>query len=189
VHRILRHSLLAAVAIAGAVWLTGCSNTVSPGSNAIHDPIFLQSASHRVGPYSAQSGSTDALSGSADIDGAQGGQLQVGRFTLTVPAGAWSGVATVTINVPSAAIVHCQLHITPESANAFKLPVVLRTDCSGTDAFDPASLAEIWYDVAAGVWREVPGSRPDVMEFDVVAPLSHFSDYGVVALVAGKAGW
>jgi len=185
-HRILRSTLLTALTLAGAVWLAGCSSApMGPGSNEVKNPVFLTAAPPAAGTFSAGA-ATSGLSGSAAIDGALGGSLQVGRFSLTVPAGAYQGMATVTINVPDATIVRCQLGITPMSANQFTIPVVMRSDCTGTDALSAASLCEIWYDAAADVWRQVPGSTPDIVNFDVIAPLTHFSEYGVIE---GKAGW
>lgn len=189
-HRIVRSSLLTALAFGGATWLAGCSSApMGPGSNEIKNPSFVTNAQPAAGAFGATAAVSGPLDGSADIDGAVGGSLLVGRFTLTVPAGAFQGMGHVAIHVPDAAVVHCQLHITPESSNAFAIPVVLRTDCSGTNALDAARLTEIWFDASSGVWRQVPGSAPDVVAFDVIAPLSHFSDYGVIELVDGKAGW
>lgn len=189
-HRKLR-LLHATAVVAGALALAGCSRgTLGPGSNVIQDPMFL---TDRSGPgLTSDPGSVEPLAGSAVIDGSQGGQLKVGRFTLTVPAGAFKGPATISIRVPNPTQVRCQLEITPASANQFDVPVILRTDCSGTNGLDPALLTEIWFDETSGVWRQVPGSRPDIVEFDVIAPLTHFSDYGVIELldsVDGKAGW
>lgn len=129
--------------------------------------------------------STGPLNGYAQISGDKGGTLTVGRFTLQVPAHAFSGTATVGIQVPDQAVLQCNLSISPAGANAFAVPVTLTSDYSGGNVVDPNTLVEVWFDGSAGLWRQVPGSSVDTTQQVVHAPLSHFSSYGV----ASKAGW
>jgi hypothetical protein len=166
--------------------LTGCSRLpTAPAEGGIKNPDFVHSAKAPMGSFSSTS-ALAGLSGSASIDGAVGGQLCVGRFTLVIPPGAFAGRATVSITVPDSAVVRCQLGIDPPTANHFAVPVTLRSDCSGTSAVAANQLAQLWFDPHVGAWCPVPGFAPDVPNFDVVAPLWHFSDYGVVD---GRAGW
>jgi hypothetical protein len=166
--------------------LSGCSRLPSsPGSNGIQNPEFVHSTKAPAGSLSGAP-TLSSLAGSVSIDGAVGGLVSVGRFTLVIPPGAFEGLATVSITVPDSAEVLCQLGIDPPTANHFAVPVTLRSDCSGTNALVASQLMQLWFDEDAGVWRQVPGSTSDVVNLDVVAPLWHFSDYGVTE---GKAGW
>lgn len=124
-------------------------------------------------------------SGSKLINGLLGGTLQVGRFTLVVPPLAFSGSATISINVPDASQMKVELNIFPASANHFRLPVVLSSNVSGAVLPLISELETVWFDELAGVWRPVPGSAVNVAGLTVYAPLYHFSTYGV----QGKAGW
>jgi hypothetical protein len=138
-----------------------------------------------VAPAPATSG---PLSGSAEIDGGKGGSLTVGRFTVQVQPGSYKGNATIRIFVPDQTILRCSLDISPLSSNHFLVPVLLSTDYSGATVADAgATLVHVWFDEDAGVWREVPGSTSNVASRKVVAPLGHFSDYGVID--EGRAGW
>ena len=178
--------LWGAVTVMVGFTLAGCSGLPSsPGNNGIKNPEFVRATRAPVGALSSAS-TLSSLTGSASIDGAVGGRLTVGRFTLVIPRGAFQGPATVSITVPDSGVVHCELGIEPPTANSFAVPVILRSDCSGTNALLANRLTQLWFDEQALLWREVPGSQPDVVNFDVVAPLQHFSEYGVTE---GKAGW
>ncbi|MEO5988064.1 MAG: hypothetical protein ABIU54_02645 [Candidatus Eisenbacteria bacterium] len=178
-------SLGAAAALAGFI-LAGCSGAPSsPMGNGISDPEFVHSAQVPEGAF-GNTGDKSGLSGSKSIDGAAGGEISVGRFNLTFSKGAFQGKATVSITVPDTSVVSCQLSIDPPSANNFAAPVILRSDCSGTNVVVPSRLMQIWLDESSGVWRQVPGSTPDVANVDVNTPLTHFSLYGILE---GKAGW
>ena len=176
--------LVTGAALLGATWLAGCSDLPSgPGSNAYQNPKFVSAAAPR-GTFGA--GPSGPTSGSQQINGNKGGILSIGRFKVQVPAGAFAGNATLTINVPNQNFLVCELGITPAGANNFALPVTLTTNWSGTNVTNPQTLAELWYDESAGLWRVVPGSVVDVLNGTISTPLSHFSTYGTVE---GKAGW
>jgi hypothetical protein len=177
-------SLVAGLALLGIAWLASCSNPPSgPGSNAYPNPEFVRVAAPRG---SFGSGPSGPLSGSAQINGNKGGNLKVGRFRVDVPAGAFPGNATITVNVPDQTVLVCDLGITPAGSNNFALPVTLTTDWSGTNVVDPTMLVELWYDESAAVWRMVPGSTVDVARSTISTPLLHFSSYGTAE---GKSGW
>lgn len=118
------------------------------------------------------------------IDGAKGGSICLGRFTLDVPAGAWYGTGTVTVTIPDESKVMCDLSITPASLNGFNMPLTLRMKTTGCDTTDP--LLPGYWDPAFGKWTHIPGGYQEAGSKDVIAPLYHFSRYGALG---GKAGW
>lgn len=148
-----------------------------PGS-----PAFLRVPAGAAQPF----GSSTSSSVSKDLDGTKGGTFRNGRFTLVVPPGAYSGKATLTILVPDASVMECQLSITPADANRFLVPVQLVADWSGATNVDVASLETLWYDEATLVWVSMPGSVVSIGSSTITTPLPHFSTYGVTD---GKAGW
>jgi hypothetical protein len=122
------------------------------------------------------------LSGSATIDGRVGGYLKVGRWTLRVPPGAFATTATVTLTVPNASKMVCELEISPASANNFLVPVSLTAYGAGGNV--PASqLRLFWFDPASESWVGITGFT-NPLTSSVTAPLWHFSTYA-----QGKAGW
>jgi len=122
------------------------------------------------------------LSASAEIDGSKGGQLTVGRFTLTVPAGAYEGAATVTCNLPDSTMMLCDLEISAGTPNQFKVPVVLSLDTKDLSV-DDTTLSIYWYDPSVDGWRAMPTTL-DSKDRVVSVALTHFSRY-----YGGKAGW
>lgn len=183
-HRITKLSLAAALALASVAWLTGCGKgPSSPGANEFRDPQFVRVVPR---PGTLESGPTGPASGSAEIQGELGGRVNVGRFAVTVPPGAFKGLASVSITVPDQMVLQCALDIAPVTANSFSPSVVLEIDYAGTDVTDPSALMNLWYDEMAGTWRQLPGTQVDTERMLVSAPLSHFSLYGIVE---GKAGW
>ena len=174
-----------AVILAGLA-LAGCSQSpTAPVAAGIKNPEFVRSTKAPT-PGLSSMGDVVSLTESQSIDGAVGGLVSVGRFTLLIPAGAFQGVAQVSISVPDSGVVQCDLSIDPPSANHFAVPVTLRSHCSGTSAVVPNRLLQLWFDEQRGLWVPVPGATSDMATFDVVAPLMHFSAYGIVG---GKAGW
>ena len=151
------------------------------------NPKFAAVPSPPTGQFGAVG--TGPLSGSSVIDGTQGGVLTVGRFTVTVPAGAFQDTATISISIADQSIVECNLSITPAAANSFHLPVSLAADCSGVTNVDLKNCGTLWYDPQAGVWRTVTGAVVDLSASTVTASLMHFSTYGVADLVDGRASW
>ena len=123
------------------------------------------------------------VSRSSDIDGDKGGSVHVGRFTVTVPPGAFSGPATVTISMPDSSLMICELSITPLSANAFQVPVLLTADLSSPGLADASEFTMYCYDVN-GCKLVNLFSKSRVDGASLTTALEHFSTYG-----AGKAGW
>lgn len=123
---------------------------------------------------------------SAVVDGQRGATLTCGKWTLEVPAGAYSGTATITVAEVSAAdgAPTVDLKISDPSLNNFTRPVWLsHRDTSNENK------SIYWWDPANQVWREVPGQLRtffDAMGWELRAPLWHFSQYSVRG---GRAGW
>lgn len=126
-------------------------------------------------------GTGTGLSASAEIDGSKGGSLHVGRFTVTVPSGAYDGTATITCNLPDSTMMLCDLEIAG-TPNQFRVPVVLSLDTKDL-AVDQSTLSIFWYDVSVSGWRALP-TTVDSKDGVVSAALAHLSRY-----YGGKAGW
>jgi hypothetical protein len=183
---------LGALATISLVAIVGCGrapsapNVASGPPDTYTSPVFVQVP--RAGDATGAV-PTGIQSGEAPIDGAIGGEIQVGRFTVVVPAGAFVGTATIHVTVPDPNVVACELEISPASANGFTLPVDLRANCAGATNVDLAQCGTLWYDEANGVWRTVSGTAVDLEAQTVTASLWHFSTYGVADLLSGKASW
>jgi hypothetical protein len=116
------------------------------------------------------------------VDGAVGGLLSQGMWTVRIPAGAFDGTATVSLSALSSSNA-CQLEISPASKNAFAKPVTLTAKIPLTMS---ASSAQIqWYNPQTQAWETVPGSTVNALSRTVSAPLWHFSTYRV----DGRSGW
>lgn len=123
------------------------------------------------------------------IDGAVGGVVKLGRFTATVPAGAFRGNATIILTVPEPSAKICQLEITPNSNNTFAAPVILSAKVNDAGVDKKHRLAILYFDPVTETWTEVPGSSLDPDSGEVSAPLYHFSIYGVGDPLSGRSGW
>jgi hypothetical protein len=134
------------------------------------------------------SGGGADITQSAMILGPVGGNVNAGRFRVEVPAGAWIGLAQVTIVVPDESELQCELHI-QNVLNLFAVPVALEVEWDGAERldpdFDPADLRMTWLDETTGQWVVIPYSV-DTHHETITSMLSHFSRYGVVS---AKAGW
>lgn len=161
--------------------LVTCASVASAQSSA--SAAAVDTALMRPVRVSTQGGSSKMVS--AVIDGAVGGQLKWGRFMLAVPPGAWYGRATVTMTVPNPSVLSCDFTIDPPSANGFSVPVMLTVNTPGAPSAKPLVVG--WLDPTLGKWVPVRGSWNLRERKLVVAPLYHFSTYGV--FVGGKAGW
>jgi hypothetical protein len=107
---------------------------------------------------------------------------------VIIPPAALRQKATVTVTQPDLSRMEVELHITPETANGFRLPVLLLADCNGVIAPKLISLSSIqYYNPQTAKWERVPGSTVNITGLSVQAPLFHFSKYRVAN--EGKAGW
>jgi hypothetical protein len=194
---------LVVLALAGMMgWaMSGCGTSpVSPASLdssgtasvlASSPPILTVSSEGGVGYTLIPSGDANLGSGtsggsgasvSGKFDGAKGGKLNCDRLILTIPPGAFSGTATITITIPDRTVLKGELAISPASANNFAVPVKLAVDLRDLPV-DPTTLAVYWYDPAAGTWVVQPTTAV-LSPLSITTNLSHFSSYA-----AGKAGW
>lgn len=124
-----------------------------------------------------------SLTGSAKIDGSLGGVVRAGRFTIKVPAGAFTGIAVITMSVPDSTVMLCDLSISPSTANHFKVPVVLTADITSASLTDASTFTTYWYDPARLTWVSLL-ARSRTSGSTIVTNLEHFSRYA-----SGKAGW
>jgi hypothetical protein len=123
------------------------------------------------------------VSASARIDGSVGGFVRAGRFMVWVPAGAFTGPATVTVTMPDSALMLCDLSISPASANHFRVPVQLVADLSSATLTDASTFTMYWYDPTLISWLSLRGKSRTSGAL-VLTDLNHFSKYA-----SGKAGW
>jgi hypothetical protein len=175
-----RSRLIRLAAVLGAVVaLAGCgtSKLQAPQTQDIKAPIF--EAVTRDSALLATI-STDAVTDSVVVDGASGGSLTVGSFRLEIPAGAFKGLATVSITQPDASMLVCDIHISPIASNAFAIPVTLSTKLPDSIALTDQML---WYDPTQKSWQVI-ASVSDSARVELHAQLWHFSKYG-----CSRAGW
>lgn len=199
-----------------ALLVVGCGTSPTAPSPAKPSapslPVLVVSATGSAGFVQADSvvamaevsDSSRALQVSKEVDGSKGGWLQCGRFLLTIPAGAFDSVATVTMSMGDSSAMVVDLGIAPASRNKFSQPVVLACNTTGLPV--PAdSVAIYWYNPGAGTWVGMVSdttltattncvqqlsasgeSCPDLSSVTsgVTTSLAHFSRYS-----AGKAGW
>lgn len=116
----------------------------------------------------------------AQVDGARGGIVSMGRYRVYVPAGAWEGVRTVSVSAPDPGLLSFDLDVTPSPGPRFARMVTVEVNTSGSGATDPGIT---WYDPATGQWYLL---ATDGDSGSVRASLWHFSKYGAVG---SKAGW
>lgn len=180
----LRWATVRVAAVAMLAW--SCSSLPTEPTPAPKNPTptFVRVAAPPSGAFGATSGSSTTAS--LAIDGAVGGSIDCGNFTVIIPAGAISGKATVTITVPDPAVMHCQLSVSPPVANTLAIPIRLVANCSTASNLSAWAMQTLRYDMAIDQWVIVPGSEVNTVDETITTPLSDFSEYGVVD---GKAGW
>ncbi|MEQ1834572.1 MAG: hypothetical protein ABL977_16120 [Candidatus Eisenbacteria bacterium] len=118
------------------------------------------------------------------IDGAAGGRLENEHVRLDIPAGAFTGTATITVTFPDPTRFLVDLDIQPATLNHFTTPVELRLKCSGKQ-LSVAPPAAWWWNPGDSLWYGLTASSYDGGGGDVRVQLKHFSRYGA----GGKAGW
>lgn len=199
--------LLLALALGPGCW-TNPAGPVETGGGAgwsqsppVEDPLVLTTVSGTADFVTAPTDSATELAletlkaaegllplpdgglvASAEIDGAKGGTLHAGRFTVTVPRGAYTGTATITCRLPDSTLMLCDLEISPSTTDRFAVPVVLSLD-TGDLPVDNGTLSIFWYDPSVAAWRAMPTTVDSGAKW-VSTALGHFSRY-----CGGKAGW
>ena len=168
-------------ALALVALLAGCSSSpVGAPPLTVTNPSFVQVTASDTSGGEGSDGTPVVMMG--DVDGDKGGVVDGGWFRVEVPEGAFDGWATIKVKQPDPTLLMCELEISPSSANQFKVPVRLIAKVPDHRAADDEML---WHDEAAGVWRRI-ASTSAAGNTEIVAPLSHFSSYGVIK---GRAGW
>lgn len=115
----------------------------------------------------------------ARIHGNRGGTISAGIFTAVIPAGAFSGFATVTITQPDMTQPVAVLDIYPSSKNGFHKPVLLIAKLPNVDTalLMQTGMAEL--DETSGAWLAMSGETQNPLAMTVSTPLMHFSTYRV----------
>lgn len=110
----------------------------------------------------------------------EGGTLESGRFTLTVPPNALDYDAAYTMTYKTIGAV--QVDLGPHGAE-FDVPVTLTVDLGGTNLAGDDDVTLFWWDEASGTWVDVGGVW-DPASNTLTTELEHFSRYR-----PGRAGW
>ncbi len=161
---------------------TGASAVASPGSGT--SAVVVNPGSPPPAPALPVG---PALETSAQVDGAQGGVIQVEAVSVTVPPFAFNGDAQIKVTVPDSTKLAVQLEISPPDKNLFATPVRLEFDARAMGK-DPRTMVIFWRNPANNRWVPIP-TDVDMRTGKVSADLAHFSDYQCDSEVQGRAGW
>ena len=195
-NRWMRNGAVAATAI---ILLAGCGETpLGPASLELSGgSATAPSASEQAARFGTGTGGSVAvlteaqvqalLGGAAQVTsatsvvGTNGGSVKCGRFTVTVPSGAFRGTAVVTVRLGGPAADVVDLAISPANLNNFRKDVSLSYDTAGLASTD--GLTIFWYDPSTKNWVNLGATKDPKTGLPTVS-LKHFSVYR-----AGKAGW
>jgi hypothetical protein len=117
------------------------------------------------------------------VDGAVGGLLTRGSWSVLIPAGAFEGSATITMTTGASDPTLCQYEISPATKNGFSKPAIMTARIPLGMSLATAHIE--WYNPSTQTWVPVPGSSVNALTRTVSAPVWHFSDYRV----NGRSGW
>ena len=180
-HRLVPVALVSLLAV-------GCSelptqpvveNSAAPDANQV---MAARSADlSRIVPPAPQPGAT---SNQARIQGNRGGVVVAGKFAVVIPPGAYSGMATVRVDVPDPMQPLVELSIEPASKNHFDRPVTLVAMLPNVDA--QILMASGVSELAGGSWQPMAGVQANLQEMSLRTPLEHFSTYRVELATAGQ---
>jgi len=110
---------------------------------------------------------------SASVNGAEGGMLRNGDWTVTLPAGCFPGTGLVTIIVPYPGSRSCDLSVVPPLPNVHT-PVIL--SCRLQTAQEAREYRMMTWDPQSKAWKAVLSTTSaTVMTCDV--PPAHVSAY------------
>ncbi len=169
----------------GSAPVSGEGAVTSPYSGVDPDPDGGAGSGDGGGSGSPSADGATGASQTKSISRLLGGVVQAGRFKVIVPPLALRRNAVITVHQPDLTVNKVNLEISPASANAFLLPVLLVADCS----YMPRQLLSLqsiwWWNPGANRWEFVVTSQVDLVKGTVTAALKHFSTYKV----DGKAGW
>jgi hypothetical protein len=164
--------------LAALLLLVGCSTSpLSPVQPSGQAQAFSSD------PTSAGSGllSTTAQVVSGTVNGLLGGVIRNGDWTVTIPAGSFSGIGVITVTVPDPSVRKCDLAIFPSLLNGFIAPVTLTCKLQTTDQVQTYTMK--WWDPSTKTWKDIPSTN-SATTMTCNASLPHFSTYS-----CGKAGW
>ena len=164
--------LLAFVAL--SVVFAGCSSErpaspLSPGA---------QTPDSRLGVLLVQPSGAVQSTGQV-IDGAVGGTSGAGRYTLTIPPGAFQGTQTITLQPACGS--NLEVVCKPEGLQ-FSIPATLEMNVAGSTV-DASDATILWYDPANATWVDMHGMYQSG-KHSVTALIPHFSTYS-----GGRGGW
>lgn len=117
------------------------------------------------------------------VDGAVGGRVRVGRYSLEIPPGAYKGQGLITLSMPDSTVMVCDLSIQPATLSPFAEPLKLQADLSAPGMNDASDCTTYWYDPVRMGWVSM-SSKSQCSGTLITTALEHFSRYG-----SGKAGW
>ena len=188
--RLKRFAIPAALAASLALMAIGCAQLpTSPVGSPATATAQAPGTSEQFGLIG---GVIDLVKGllfkTLNLVGSLGGSLTNGRWKVVVPPNAVEGNAAIALGVAGSDSPACQLEITPAEKNRFSVPVTLTASCKDISNTVLASYVIRWWDPVKRVWVPVEGSRVDLANKTVSAPLSHFSTYSVGPR-SGRAGW
>jgi hypothetical protein len=164
--------------LAALILFVGCSTSpLSP----VQPTGQNQALSANPAPSSAGILSETAKVVTGTVNGVAGGVLRNGDWTVTIPAGSFTGIGLVTVTVPDPSVRSCELGIVPSLLNSFRVPVTLT--CRLQSADEVRDFTMQWWDPGTKTWKLIE-STTDSKTMSCDAPLAHFSTYR-----CGKAGW
>ena len=188
----LRAAFLIAALATSAALVSSCSK--SPVAPVLGDSpsgrmnsakwVDPESLPPTVEPVSELTTRTSA-STTRTINGLLGGQVAAGDFRVVFPPGSILGTAQVTVTQADLSAKEVELEISPPSANAFLVPVLLVADCREMKPQILKLQTIYWWNPDTSRWQAVPGVVVNLLGRSVQVPLWHFSKYKV----EGKAGW
>jgi hypothetical protein len=183
-------SISAVLGVALGITVLGCAEL--PNSPVVDASSHSTPAARSAQDAGLIGGLLDILKGlvvkTLNLIGSIGGSLSNGRWVVVIPPNAVQGDATVYLGVSSSTSTSCQLEISPADKNSFQSPVTLTVSCPDVPTTTLKSYVILWWDPARSVWVPVQGSKVDLVNKTVSAPLAHFSTYSV-GPPSGRAGW
>ena len=170
----------ALVALAIAALMFGCQDGPITGGLAPSDPgshAALQKGGSRVVPDAGQlkwKTNTDGSTVTAKISANTGGAFSNGDFAMSVPPGALSRDAKMSITV--AAGEYLTADFGPDGS--FNVPVTLTISYKNAELanVDQSRLRMKWYDTSSNKWVKVQGTI-DTAKQTVTAEVWHFTQY------------
>jgi hypothetical protein len=127
----MRNLNLSVAVLIGALALTSCSrNPVAPQADLSMEPAATPGRGIQIDePAPPQGGEAGAV-GTISVASQEAGVLTVGRWTLTIHKNSHIDASTITMTVRDRQSMEVEIHVTPESANVFQVPVELVADCT-----------------------------------------------------------